>query len=184
MAKKIIILLLSITVCVLAFFLLRGKDSKTRNVQMDISTEISSIKEVAEWEFLTVEMEEFEDTVIPRSIVSDDQFARIYKGTARLGIDMKEAQAGWVTASHDTVRIQLPAIRILDEEIIDDMQTRTFYENGSITPAIKTALYERAKRDMRLRAMSKENISAASGNAKAQFTYMFRSMGFKTVLFE
>lgn len=184
MAKKIIILLLSITVCVLAFFLFKGRNSKPRDVQVDISSEITSIKEVAEWEFLTVDMEEFEDTVIPRKIISDDQFARIYRGTARLGVDMKDAAENWVSTSHDTVRITLPAIRILDEDIIDDTQTRTFCENGKITPAIKTALYERARRDMRRRALSKENLSAARENAQVQFTYMFRSMGFKTVLFE
>lgn len=184
MAKKIIIILLSITVCVLAFFLLWERYSKTRNEQVDISTEITSIKEVAEWEFLTIEMEEFEDTVIPRMIVSDDQFARIYKGTARLGVDMKEVASDWLITSHDTIWIKLPDIRILDEDIIDDTQTRTFYESGKITPEIKSALYERAKVDMRKRALSPENVSAASENAKAQFTYMFRSMGFKTVLFE
>lgn len=184
MIKKIIILLLVVGVGLALFFFLRGRSEEEQQSQVEMAVEITSVKEIAEWEFLTVEMEEFEDTVIPRMIISDDQFARIYKGTARLGVDMKEAASDWLITSHDTVWIKLPDIRILDEDIIDDTQTRTFYENGKITPAIKSALYERAKRDMRLRALSKENLSAASENAKAQFTYMFRSMGFKTVLFE
>jgi hypothetical protein len=183
MIKKIVILLLLVAVGAFAFLYFRGGKDMRQKTQVDIPTEISSIKEIAEWEFLTVEMEEFEDTVIPRKIISDDQFARIYKGTARLGVDMKDAAENWVVTSHDTVRITLPAIRILDEDIIDDTQTRTFYENGKITPAIKNALYERAKQDMRRRAMSKENITAARENAQAQFTYMFRSMGFKMVHF-
>ena len=184
MIKKIIILLLVAGVGLALFFFLRWRAEEEEPSQVDMAIEITSVKEVAEWEFLTVEMEEFEDTVIPRMIISDDQFARIYKGTARLGVDMKESASDWLITSQDTIWIKLPDIRILDEDIIDDTQTRTFYESGKITPEIKSALYERAKVDMRKRALSPENVSAAHENAKAQFTYMFRSMGFNTVLFE
>lgn len=184
MIKKIIILLLVAGVGLALFFFLKGRLVEEQPEQVNMAIEITSVKEVAEWEFLTVEMEEFEDTVIPRMIISDDQFARIYKGTARLGVDMKGVSDDWIVCSQDTARITLPAIRILDEDIIDDTQTRTFYESGKITPEIKSALYEKAKVDMRERALSAENVSAATENAKAQFTYMFHSMGFNTVLFE
>ena len=180
MAKKIVILLLLVGVGLAAYWMLKGKEA-AKNEQMEMSTQITSIKEVAEWEFLTVDVEEIEDTLIPRMIITDDQFVRIFKGKVRLGVDMQKADSNWISCSGDTARILLPQISILDENIIDDMQTRTFYESGKITPAIKEALYQKAKRDMGKRALAVENVTAAKENAKAQFTYMFRSMGYSTV---
>jgi hypothetical protein len=184
MVKKLMIVVFLVAVGLAAYFLLGRNGGGEERKQLEMATEITSIKEVAEWEFLTVEMEECEDTVIPRMILSDDRFAKIYKGTARLGVNMKEAVADWVTTSHDTARIVLPAIRILDEDIIDDTQTRTFYESGKITPDIREFLYNKAKMDMRRRALSEENVASALANAKAQFTYMFHSLGFNVVLFD
>lgn len=181
MVKKIVIPLLLVGVGAAAFWLLKNKDVKATEVQMEMATEITSIKEVAEWEFLTLDVEEIEDTLIPRVIIKDDQFVRIFKGKARLGVDMKSADSNWIACSGDTARILLPQIRILDENIIDDMQTRTFYESGKMPPAIKEALYQKAKRDMRKRALSVENVKAAKENAKAQFTYLFHSMGYNNV---
>lgn len=181
MIKKILILVILLAIGWFAYNYFSGEKAVESKEQIEMSTEITSIKEIAEWEFLTVEVEEFEDTVIPRMIITDDQFVRIYKGTARLGVDMKEADSNWVACSGDTATLLLPQIKILDENIIDDMQTRTFYESGKMTPAIKEALYEKAKRDMRKRALSDENVAAAKENAKAQFSYMFHSMGYSTV---
>ena len=52
--------------------------------QIDVTpTQIESIKEIGEWEFLSISNEELVDT-IRKGILSDDHLVRIYYGTLRL----------------------------------------------------------------------------------------------------
>lgn len=151
------------------------KQDKIEETEMDIT----SIKEIAEWEFLNIQREEFLDTTLKRGNV---QLARIYTGTLRLGLNMKHARKDWATRHNDTVQLYLPAIELLDRDFIDESNTRTFHESGKITPELKESLYEKAKLVMKAKALTPENISIAEHNAKDQFTYMFKSLGFKTVV--
>lgn len=57
-------------------------------------TQIQSIKDIGEWEFLSVSLEELTDTV-RKGFISDDELSRIYYGTLRLGINMHQLEPGW-----------------------------------------------------------------------------------------
>ena len=63
--------------------------------------EIRRIREIREWEFLSVSTEELVETY-EAGTFADKQLARIYTGTLRLGIDMSRAGDNWFTARGDT----------------------------------------------------------------------------------
>ena len=98
--------------------------------EIDVTpTQIVSIKAIGEWEFLSVSAEELVDTV-RKGLFSNDELARIYFGTLRLGIDMRQVTPGWITASGDSVVVELPKVGLLDKAFIDEARTKSFYESG------------------------------------------------------
>lgn len=143
-------------------------------------TQVLAMKEIGEWEFLSVEDEEMVDTV-RRRLFGTDELIRIYKGTLRLGIDLSETRADWVTVSGDTLRAVLPRVKLLDEDFIDEAATQAFFESGTWNDKARSDLYHRAKARMKARCLTKENIASAEDNALKQFFQMFKAMGFKTV---
>lgn len=68
----------------------------TADQEIDITPQqIQSIKDIGEWEFLEISDEEMVDTT-RRGILSDDHLVRIYYGTMRLGINLKQVETGWI----------------------------------------------------------------------------------------
>ena len=63
-------------------------------------TQIQSIKDIGEWEFLAISTEEMVDT-IRKGIFTDDELVRIYYGTLRLGVNMHQVEPGWIQTSGD-----------------------------------------------------------------------------------
>ena len=156
----------------------------TNNDSISISpTRIESIRNIGEWEFLAVSDEEIVDTV-RRGFFGDDCLARIYYGTLRLGINMKETKPHWLTMSNDTVVARLPKIKLLDEDFIDETRTRPFYAEGTWKAADYKALYNKGYTKMRQRCLTKENIRIAEQNAIDQFTSLLHSMGYENVRVE
>ncbi len=156
----------------------------TNNDSISISpTRIESIRNIGEWEFLAVSDEEIVDTV-RRGFFGDDCLARIYYGTLRLGINMKETKPHWLTMSNDIVVARLPKIKLLDEDFIDETRTRPFYAEGTWKAADYKALYNKAYTKMRQRCLTKENIRIAEQNAIDQFTSLLHSMGYENVMVE
>ena len=156
----------------------------TNNDSISISpTRIESIRNIGEWEFPAVSDEEIVDTV-RRGFFGDDCLARIYYGTLRLGINMKETKPHWLTMSNDTVVARLPKIKLLDEDFIDETRTRPFYAEGTWKAADYKALYNKAYTKMRQRCLTKENIRIAEQNAIDQFTSLLHSMGYENVRVE
>ena len=156
----------------------------TNNDSISISpTRIESIRNIGEWEFLAVSDGEIVDTV-RRGFFGDDCLARIYYGTLRLGINMKETKPHWLTMSNDTVVARLPKIKLLDEDFIDETRTRPFYAEGTWKAADYKALYNKAYTKMRQRCLTKENIRIAEQNAIDQFTSLLHSMGYENVRVE
>lgn len=152
---------------------------------MEIAAQITAIQDINEWEFLCVEMEEMEDTlIINPGFKPAYRFARIYKGRACLGIDMRRVTDDWARKSNDTLYLRLPDIQLLDENIVNDLSTRTFYASGEMTPVIKQELYERAKRDMRRRAMMTTNVEMARENAREHFVNLFKQLCGEKVVVE
>ena len=151
------------------------------DTEIDITpTQIQSIMAIGEWEFLSVSAEELIDTT-RKGIFSNDELARIYYGTLRLGVNMHQVRKGWIEATGDSVTMILPAIGLLDKDFIDEARTKSFYESGSWKAADREALYKKAYRMMRQHCLTKENLQAAEANGQEQFRNMLQSMGYKHV---
>lgn len=182
--KKYGIILLTILALILAGTLYwLNKDntvSVTTEEQTTLSpTQVESIEAIGEWEFLAISNEELVDTV-RRGFFGDDQLVRIYYGTLRLGINMKNVKEGWIQANagKDSIVCTLPPIRLLDNNFIDEARTRSFFEEGKWTGADRQALYDRAYAQMKKRCFTPANIRIAQRNARQQFRDMFKAMGF------
>ena len=155
-----------------------------KNEKIDITPlQIRSIEQIGEWAFLEINDEELVDTV-RHGFFSDDKLVRIYYGTLRLGINLKEAHEGWLAFEGDTLCAVLPPIRLLDNNFIDEARTRSFIESGKWTHQDRKAMYDRAARMMRQRCLTRANYQTARSNAKAQFEQMLRSMGYDKVKVE
>jgi len=148
-------------------------------------TQVKSIEAIGQWEFLCISDEELIDTT-RHGFFGDDQLVRIYYGTLRLGIDMKDVKEGWVKhdTEKDSIICTLPPIRLLDNNFIDEARTKSFFEEGKWTGADRQAMYDRAYALMKKRSLTSANISTAQRNAKSQFREMFKAIGFKNVKVE
>lgn len=150
-----------------------------KNEKIDVTpTMIRSIEQIGEWSFLEINDEELVDTV-RRGIFSNDELVRIYYGTLRLGINLKDAKEGWLRMSGDTLVAKLPPVRLLDNDFIDETRTRSFIASGKWSSVDRKEMYDRAVQKMRQRCLTKKNYAAAQLNAKEQFGQMLRSMGFE-----
>lgn len=155
-----------------------------KDERIDITpSQIRSIEQIGEWSFLEINDEELIDTV-RHGFFSDDELVRIYYGTLRLGINLKEAHEGWLAMQNDTLCAILPPVRLLDNNFIDETRTRSFIETGKWTHHDRKAMYNRAVQRMRRRCLTKKNYQSARDNARVQFEQMLRSMGYDKVRVE
>lgn len=153
----------------------------TADQRIDITPEqIQSIKAIGEWEFLSISDEEMVDT-IRKGIFSDDHLVRIYYGTMRLGINLKQVESGWISTNGDTLNIMLPQITLLDKDFIDEARTKSFFESGSWSPKDREAMMRRAYQRMLQRGLTPQNLEAARVNGDAQVRQVMQGMGFKHV---
>lgn len=186
--KVQIALFIAIAIGVILVFVVLSRTVRSTEVafvsddRIDITPEqIESIRAIGEWEFLSVSDEEMVDTV-RRGFFSDDRLARIYYGTMRLGIDMRELTSDRITVSGDTVTILVPPIRLLDDNFIDEARTRAFHESGCWSADDREAMYRRAAARMKQKGLTPENIRSAETNADVQLRDMMKAMGFATVV--
>ena len=155
-----------------------------KDEKIDITpSQIRSIEQIGEWSFLEINDEELIDTV-RHGFFSDDELVRIYYGTLRLGINLKEAHEGWLAMQNDTLCAILPPVRLLDNNFIDETRTRSFIETGKWTHHDRKAMYNRAVQRMRRRCLTKKKYQSARDNARVQFEQMLRSMGYDKVRVE
>ena len=144
-------------------------------------TQIQSIRDIGEWEFLSVSAEEMVDTV-RKGFFTDDELVRIYYGTLRLGIDMQHLSDDAITVKGDSVEVILPKVGLLDKDFIDEAKTKPFYESGKWTPQAHQALYQKAQRQMLTHCLTKDNVNAAQSNAESQLSNLFKSLGYRNVI--
>lgn len=184
---KLTLSLISIAVvAVVAYFLL----NKTSKSSVEISTEsgisltatqVEEIKMIGEWEFLSIRMEEMVDTV-RYGFFGDDELTRIYSGTMRLGINLKEAPDDWIQqVGADSIAVVLPQVGLLSHDFIDEAQTQSFYESGKWTNADREAMRQRAYQVMLHRGLTESNLKTARENGRAQFLQMLHAIGFEKV---
>lgn len=143
-------------------------------------TQIQSIRDIGEWEFLSISAEEMVDTV-RKGFFSDDELVRIYYGTLRLGINMQQLSDEAITLQGDTLQATLPKVTLLDKDFIDEAKTKSFYESGKWTPQAHQALYQKAHRQMLHHCLTPENLTTAQSNAESQLRNLFTQLGYKTI---
>lgn len=177
-----IVLLAALVLWGIRLLLKRNSLSFADNSNIDLTpTQVEHIEAIGEWEFLQVNDEELIDT-IKHGFFGDSELARIYYGTLRLGINLKETPEGWLTQKHDTLIATLPPIKLLDLHFIDEARTMSFYEKGSWTETDRKHMYEKAYNVMLKRALSRQNLQLAQENAQQQVKELLRSMGAKNVV--
>ena len=177
----------AILLVLIAIFLWAKNVAKDNYIEMGTSeaidptpTQIQSIKDIGEWEFLAVTSEELVDTV-RKGFISDDHLARIYYGTVRLGINMHQVEPRWIVATGDSITVTLPQPGLLDKDFIDEARTKSFYESGKWSHQDREKLYQKAYRQMLNHSMTKENLQHARENGEEQFRRMMKTMGFEHV---
>ena len=144
-------------------------------------TQIQSIRDIGEWEFLSVSAEEMVDTV-RKGFFSDDELVRIYYGTLRLGINMQNLSEDALRVQGDTLQVTLPKVGLLDKDFIDEAKTKPFYESGKWSPQAHQALYQKAQRQMLTHCLTPENLTSAQSNAESQLSDLFKSLGYRNVI--
>lgn len=170
------------------FFLGKAKDvlpafnvSDATNVYMT-PTQIRQIRDIGQWEFMTIKDEELADTT-REGIFFDDHLVRIYYGTLRLGIDLSRLDSTNIITQGDILLLHLPDVCLLDEDFIDEARTRSFHESGTWSNQDRQELYERARQRMKARCITPEALSTTRQQAEAHISQMLQAMGFeKTVI--
>lgn len=153
----------------------------TADQEIDITPQqIQSIKDIGEWEFLEISDEEMVDTT-RRGILSDDHLVRIYYGTMRLGINLKQVETGWIVPRGDTIEVTLPKVGLLDRDFIDEARTKSFYESGTWTAKDRESMMRRAYQRMLHRGLTPQNLQTAQQNGEAQVRQVLQGMGFKLI---
>lgn len=180
--KFLLVLTATVMAISLIFILIRGHKVLYAHIEHNNSigltpAEIQRIRDIGEWEFLSLPTEELVDT-IRKGFFMDDRLVRIYYGTLRLGINLQETSDNWIHTQGDTVSVLLPAIRLLDKDFINEAQTKAFYESGTWSESAKQTLYYKAYNAMKRRCLTKENLKIAEDNARNQLSSFFRAFGF------
>ncbi len=179
----------AVAVALVIVLLVRNTVSAVKETEVDIDVnsqihitpeQIKSIKDIGEWEFLSIADEELVDTV-RKGFFSDDHLVRIYYGTVRLGINMRQTAPGWIETIGDSISVTLPPIILLDRDFIDEARTKSFHESGRWTAKEREVLYHKAHRLMLKRCMTPANTEAARKNGEVQFRRMMRAMGYERV---
>ena len=183
--RSITVAVAIIAIILLAVWLYRSLGDARLEMGADDSigltpTQIESIKAVGEWEFLSISTEELIDTTRKR-LFSDDHLVRIYYGTLRLGVNMKNVESGWIQQRNDTLFLTLPKVGLLDRNFIDEARTKSFFESGTWKAEDREALYKQAYRKMIAHCLTPANLNTAEENARESFRKMLRSMGYKNI---
>ena len=151
------------------------------NQEIDLTPEqITSIEAIGEWELLAIANEELVDTT-RKGFFKDDHLVRIYYGTVRLGIDMKNVEQGWLHTVGDSIVVTLPQPGLLDKNFIDEARTKSFFESGKWSHQDRGKLYQKAYRQMLAHCLTPENLRSARENGEALFTKMMKNMGYERV---
>lgn len=144
--------------------------------------QVTSIRKIGKWEFLSMQMEEIIDTTHSRFVLSDEELVRIYQGTIRLGVDFSKLSDNWLTTQGDTAILHLPRIQQLNKKFIDEARTKTFYETGSWSGKDREQMYRRAERRMKRRLARSNAYKLAEQNGREQMTALMQAFGFRTTI--
>ncbi len=168
--------IIAVAVC-LIWFCNATKESTlsfSSNEEIDFTpTIVERMRSIGQWEFLSISDEELIDTV-RTGFFTDDELVRIYYGTLRIGIDLRDCSKDWISTEGDTIFVTLPEVKLLDQNFIDEASSRSFFETGSWSNKDRKAMYERARQRMLSRCLTEENLNTARLNAREQIGRMLR----------
>ena len=143
--------------------------------------EIMRLQAIGQWEFLSVEAEELVERHYS-GLMSERDLVCIYRGTLRIGVDMRKLPSDWVEMKERSAILHLPQPSLLDENFLDESRTTVFFEQGVFRHEELDAMRTEEKDKMKQRAMTAENLSIARRNAEAQFQKLFLAMGYEDVV--
>ena len=142
---------------------------------------VDKLKQIGEWEFLSIDTEEMVDTVAKKKflgiVTGDKEYIRIFPGVLRFGVDMKELTDNNIIKKGDTIKVTLPEIKLLSEDFIDETAAKTFYEEGKWEESDRKFLYEKAVRQMRERHVTEANMKKAHDIGVEQMKNLLKSLG-------
>ena len=144
------------------------------------ASQVERIRSIGQWELLSVNDEEYVDTV-RHHLLADDHLVRIYYGTLRLGLDLSRMDSTAVSVDGSHLVLTLPPVGLLDDDFIDEARTRSFHERGKWSPRAYRELYERARQKMMARALTEENLSHTRTLAEEQVRRLLAAMGYDDV---
>lgn len=145
--------------------------------------EIVHLRSIGQWEFLSVEAEELVERH-HSGLMSDRDLICIYRGTLRIGVDLRKLPEDWVEVKGRNAIVHLPQPSLLDENFLDESRTTVFMEQGLFRAEEREAMIAEAKNKMKQRALTTDNLSIARRNAESQFQKLFLAMGYEEVIVE
>ena len=145
--------------------------------------EIVHLRSIEQWEFLSVESEELVERH-HTGLMSDRDLICIYRGTLRIGVDLRKLPEDWVEVKGRNAIVHLPQPSLLVENFLDESRTTVFMEQGLFRAEEREAMIAEAKNKMKQRALSTDNLSIARRNAESQFQKLFHAMGYEDVIVE
>ena len=145
--------------------------------------EIVHLRSIGQWEFLSVEAEELVERH-HSGLMSDRDLICIYRGTLRIGVDLRKLPEDWVEVKERNAIVHLPQPSLLDENFLDESRTTVFMEQGLFRAEEREAMIAEAKNKMKQRALTTDNLSIARRNAESQFQKLFAAMGYEEVIVE
>lgn len=145
--------------------------------------EIIHLRSIGQWEFLSVESEELVERH-HTGLMSDRDLICIYRGTLRIGVDLRKLPENWVEVKGRNAIVHLPQPSLLDENFLDESRTTVFMEQGLFRAEEREAMIAEAKNKMKQRALTTDNLSIARRNAESQFQKLFHAMGYEDVIVE
>ncbi len=183
------ITLILITLALIAYGLMvvyrsfTSTDSAVDKSIVQSPEEIVHLRSIGQWEFLSVELEELVERHYT-GLMSDRDLICIYRGTLRIGVDLRKLPEDWVEVKGRNAIVHLPQPSLLDENFLDESRTTVFMEQGLFRPEEREAMIAEAKNKMKQRALSTDNLSIARRNAESQFQKLFFAMGYEDVIVE
>ena len=106
--------------------------------------EIVRLQAIGQWEFLSVEAEELVERHYS-GLMSERDLVCIYRGTLRIGVDMRKLPSDWVEMQGRNAILHLPQPSLLDEDFLDESRTTVFFEQGVFRPEERDAVRTEAK---------------------------------------
>lgn len=150
------------------------------------ATRIDKIKEIGEWEFLSIHTEEMVEARETKEhkywFNEEKQLIRIYPATLHIGFDLKkDTKEGWIKANGDTIDVVLPHTHLLDERFVDEAASRSVIEDGSWMHKDRDMLLKKAEVLIKKKYLTSEKLQHTDTVAKQQVEQFLQSIGFKVI---